>query len=174
MTSYRRVTSRTLNRDVQQQDNMNIFMKPISNAVYPNYFSVPDASLNSLLVSTGSNYSATASPKLTFDGTTLDVSGHLHVSQNTDVSGNLTATGNSKVYGNLNVTGDTDVSGNLTATGNILSYGTILASQFLPGQIVNVVMLSNTDLSQIATRDISFGLTDTLITYSYTPQITNS
>jgi hypothetical protein len=117
---------------------MNIFMKPISNAVYPNYFSVPDASLNSLLISTGSPYSATASPKLTFNGTTLDVSG------------------------------------NLTATGNILSYGTIKATQFLPRQIVNVVMLSNTDLIQIATRDISFGLTDTLFTYSYIPKITNS
>ncbi len=113
-------------------------MKPISNAVYPNYFSVPDASLNSLLISTGSPYSATASPKLTFNGTTLDVSG------------------------------------NLTATGNILSYGTIKATQFLPRQIVNVVMLSNTDLIQIATRDISFGLTDTLFTYSYIPKITNS
>ena len=49
------------------------FMKPISNAVYPNYFSVPDASTNSLLVSTGSEYSATASPNLVFDGTTLAV-----------------------------------------------------------------------------------------------------
>lgn len=77
MTSYRRISSRTLNRDIQQQDNMVTFMKPISQAIYPNYFSVPDASTNSLLVSTGSPYSATASAKLIFDGTTLDVSGDI-------------------------------------------------------------------------------------------------
>jgi hypothetical protein len=83
MTSYRRINSRTLNRDVQQQDNMVTFMKPISQAHYPNYFSVPDASNNSLLVSTGSSYSATASSQLTFDGTTLNVVG------NVDVSGSI-------------------------------------------------------------------------------------
>ena len=83
MTSYRRINSRTLNKNVQQQDNMVTFMKPISQAIYPNYFSVPDASNNSLLVSTGSAYSATASSQLTFDGTTLDVVG------NVDVSGSI-------------------------------------------------------------------------------------
>jgi len=36
MTSYRRINSRTLNRSVSQQDNMVNFMKPISNAIYPN------------------------------------------------------------------------------------------------------------------------------------------
>jgi hypothetical protein len=80
MTSYRRINSRTLNRDVQQQDNMVTFNLPISRAVYPNYFSVPDASNTCLLVSTGSVYSATAAPKLTFDGTSLTVTGRLQVS----------------------------------------------------------------------------------------------
>ena len=83
MTSYRRINSRTLNKNVQQQDNMVTFMKPISQAIYPNYFSVPDASNNSLWVSTGSSYSATASSQLTFDGTTLNVVG------NVDVSGSI-------------------------------------------------------------------------------------
>jgi hypothetical protein len=75
MTSYRRINSRTLNRDVQQQDNMVTFNKPLSRAIYPNYFSVPDASNNSLLVSTGSAYSATAASNLTFNGSALIVTG---------------------------------------------------------------------------------------------------
>ena len=125
MTSYRRINSRTLNRDIRQQDNMVNFMKPISNAVYPNYFSVPDASNNSLLVSTGSEYSATASPNLVFDGTTLAVS------------------------------------------------GSVVATQFVAGQLVNIKMLSNTDLGQ-STRDVSAGNIISLFSYSYTPKISNS
>jgi hypothetical protein len=144
MTSYRRIASRTLNRDIQQQDNMVTFMKPISNAIYPKYFSVPNASNNSLIVSTGSPYSAAATPQLTFDGTTLDISG------------------------------DAYVSGNLQVTGDVLSHGTIQADQFLPGQVVNVIMLSNIDLGQ---TNITLGSTDVstnLFSYSYTPKITNS
>jgi hypothetical protein len=80
MSSYRRINSRTINRDVQQQDNMVIFNKPISKAIYPNYFSVPDASDTSLLVSNGSAYSASAASNLTFNGTALNVTGTLQVS----------------------------------------------------------------------------------------------
>jgi hypothetical protein len=155
MTSYRRINSRTLNRDVQQQDNMVVFNKPISRGIYPNYFSVPDASLNSLLVSTGSPYSATASSQLTFDGTTLDVSGNLTVVGNT-------ALHYSHVAGNLDVSGNVDVS------------GTILAHQYLPGQVVNVMMLSNTDLSQNAISIGGGDVSGTLFSYVYQPKIANS
>ena len=80
MSSYRRINSRTLNRDIQQQDNMVIFNKPLSRAIYPNYFSVSDASINRLLVSTGSAYSASAASNLTFDGTSFAVTGNLQAS----------------------------------------------------------------------------------------------
>jgi len=80
MTSYRRINSRTLNRDVQQQDNMVTFNKPISRAIYPNYFSVSDASNTCLLVSSGSAYSASAASNLTFNGTNLSLTGALQVS----------------------------------------------------------------------------------------------
>jgi microcystin-dependent protein len=100
MTSYRRINSRTINRDVQQQDNMVVFNSPISQAIYPNYFSVPDASNTCVLVSNGSPYSATASPQLTFNGTTLDVSANLQVDGDTDLSGNLAVGGNVNVTGN--------------------------------------------------------------------------
>ena len=75
MTSYRRIISRTLNRSVQNQDNMVTFMSPIGNGIYPDYFSVPDASNYSLLVSNGSKFSASANQNLTFDGNTLNVVG---------------------------------------------------------------------------------------------------
>ena len=154
MTSYRRINSRTLNRAVNQQDNMVTFTKPISNAIYPNYFSVPDASNNSLLVSTGSEYSATASPKLTFDATTLAVTGGLSISGNTHVE-------------------KLDVSGNLTVSGNTLYYGTITAVQFLPGQVISIAMLSATDLGQ-TTYDISSNEGYKLFSYSYTPRSATS
>jgi hypothetical protein len=196
MTSYRRINSRTLNNAVQQQDNMVTFMKPISQAIYPNYFSVPDASLNSLLVSTSSSYSATASSQLTFDGTTLKDFGNLDVSGNTtaqklklfnnlDVSGN-TALQTVKVFNNLDVSGNTtaqklklfnnlDVSGNVNVQFNVSAYGTILAQQYLAGQVINVRMLgyTQTDLSQ-NTLIINAGVTSTLFSYSYTPKNANS
>lgn len=79
MTSYRRISSRTLNRSVQNQDNIVTFINPISRGTYPTYFSLTDASNNSLIVSNGSASSAAASDKLTFDGTTLAVTGNLAV-----------------------------------------------------------------------------------------------
>ena len=139
MTSYRRINSRTINRDVQQQDNMVYFNKPLSRAIYPNYFSVPDASNTSLLVSTGSPYSATDTRDLLYDGTTFDV------------------------------LADLGVSGNVTAN------GTILAQQFLPGQVANMKMLGFTqaDLSQ-NTITISPTTTPTIFSFLYTPKIANS
>ena len=133
MTSYRRINSRTINRDVQQQDNMVYFNKPLSRAVYPNYFSVPDASNTSLLVSTGSPYSASASSSLLYNGTNLDVSGNLTTS------------------------------------------GTILASNFLPGQVVNVTMLSIGELTQSTpTTIVSSGNTTKICSIDYIPKIANS
>jgi cytoskeletal protein CcmA (bactofilin family) len=118
MSSFRRITGRTFNKVVQRQDNMAIFMKPISRGQYPNYESVSDASNTSLLVSNGSPYSASASSKLTFDGTTLNVTGNLAVSGNTHVTGNLDVSGNKRLRGNLYVPGNTHVAGNLDVSGN--------------------------------------------------------
>jgi hypothetical protein len=63
---------------------------------------------------------------------------------------------------------------------NILAYGSIFARQYLPGQIVNVTMLSNTDLGQnnlIINPDDTDGRinrTKTVFSYSYSPKIANS
>ena len=66
----------------------------------------------------------------------LAISGDLSVSENTylqrtDISENLTVDGNS------------------TFKKDVLSYGTISARQYLPGQIINMVMLSNIEINQI-------------------------
>jgi hypothetical protein len=53
--------------------------------------------------------------------------------------------------------------------------GSILATQFLPGQVVNVKMLgyTQTDLSQ-NTAIITATNTSTIFTYTYTPTVSNS
>jgi hypothetical protein len=172
MTSYRRINSRTINRDVQQQDNMVYFNKPLSQAIYPNYFSVPDASNTCLLVSKGSPYSATAAPQLTFDGITLDASSNLKIRGTTSVQ-------KLNVFGNLDVSGNTDLSGNLAIGGNVTANGTILARQFLPGQVINVSMLGSADIPQgdisvLGRVDGSTPRTTPLFFYSYTPKYTTS
>jgi hypothetical protein len=74
----------------------------------------------------------------------------------------------------LNVNGDLDVSGNVNVQYNLLSYGTIFAKQYLPGQIVNVAMLSNVDLSQNNITYIDASNTVNIFYYNYTPKIANS
>jgi len=86
--------------------------------------------------------------------------------QKIDVSNNLTVIGNTSLK-------KVDISGNLTVDQNILAYGSIFARQYLPGQIVNVAMFSNTDLSQ-NDLNIGGGVTSTVFSYSYSPKIANS
>ena len=200
MTSYRRINSRTINRVVQQQDNMVYLNKSLTQTISHNYFSVPDASNTSLLVSTSSPYSATATRDLLYDGTTFDVLanmvvdgttslqdsnvfGKLDVSgttslQDLNVFGKLDVSGTSSlqdlnVFGNLDVSGNTDISGNLSIAGNVTANGTILARQFLPGQVINVSMLGSDDIPQ-GDINAAANTTTSLFSYSYTPKSATS
>ena len=66
-------------------------------------------------------------------------------------------------------TGDVNINGNLSVS------GTIYSSKYLPGQIVNVSILSNTDLNQLSpSQTVNVSSTKTIFTYSYTPKIANS
>ena len=92
-----------------------------------------------------------------------------------DISGNLSVHGYTSqvdISGNVTVLGDTELEG-VTVNQNLFCYGNVQALQFLPGQVVNVMMLSNSDLGQ---SDISFNSSATvnIFTYSYTPKIANS
>ena len=72
---------------------------------------------------------------------------------------------------------DLDICGNLTVQKNVFSYGTIYASQYLPGQIVNVSMLNNTQLGQttVGNSTVTAGTQNyQVFTYNYTPKISTS
>ena len=101
----------------------------------------------------------------------LIVDRDLYVSRNTylnnlNISGDLTVAGNTSLQ-TLQVADNVDISG------SVLSYGTIHAEQYLPGQIVNVVMLDMNDLGQTV-KIIGSGITDTIFLFTYYPKIANS
>jgi cytoskeletal protein CcmA (bactofilin family) len=119
--------------------------------------------------------------KLTVRGD-LTVGGDTMV-QGLDVSQNLVVAGDTMVQGldvsqNLVVAGNTilqglDVSQNLVVAGNTTCNGTIYAMRYLPGQIVNVSMLSKIELNQNASSIVAKATTS-IFSYSYVPKIANS
>ena len=125
MTSYRRINSRTINRVVQQQDNMIYFNKSLPRTISPNYFSVSDASNTSLLVSTCSPYSATATRDLLYDGTTFDVLADMAVDGTTSLQ-------------DVNVLGKLDVDGTASAQ-DVNVFGKLAVSGTASAQDVNVL-----------------------------------
>lgn len=106
----------------------------------------------------------------------LEVRGNIHsygdldISGNQNIGGNLWVYGNERVKGNLWVSGNETVVGNLDICGNERIAGTILASTFLPGQFINMVMIgaSNTDISISSLGNVE------VMSYSYTPKNANS
>lgn len=81
-------------------------------------------------------------------------------------------TGDLNVKRDLSVARNTNLN-NLHVAGNLDVSGTIRAAQFLPGQVVNMVVLSNVDLSQNALT-VNAQTTRTVFRYNYTPVIANS
>lgn len=77
----------------------------------------------------------------------------LYVYRNFVVSGNEEIKGNSTIDGNLLVKGDEQIDGDLLVkgdeqvNGNINANGYILAKTFLPGQIINLSILGNTQVT---------------------------
>jgi hypothetical protein len=103
----------------------------------------------------------------------------LYVYRNFVVSGSEEIRGNSTIDGNLLVKGDEEVDGDLLVkgdeqvNGNINADGYVLAQTFLPGQVINVSMLSNTELSQSALTVVA-GATSNVFTITYTPKYSTS
>lgn len=101
----------------------------------------------------------------------LYVNRDLYVRRDLDVSGNVDISGNLDVSGNEHLSGNLDVSGNENVSGNLRVSGTILASQFLYGQVIFSDMFnltsSNVDIGT-STRTVS------IINWAYTPQYANS
>ena len=63
---------------------------------------------------------------------------------------------------------------NLAVNGSITTTGTILASQFLPGQIIYTKILGRTDISQNTTTPVDSSSAVTISSYTYRPVLTNS
>jgi hypothetical protein len=87
---------------------------------------------------------------------------------------NLVVSGNGGIKGDFTVDGDERVDGDVKVGGNVNVDGYVLAQTFLPGQVINVSMFSNTDLSQTATIIVSPTDTDNVFTFSFTPKYSNS
>lgn len=91
-------------------------------------------------------------------------------------TGDLYVTRDLFVAGNTHLN-DLDICGNLTIQKNVFSYGTIYASQYLPGQVVNVSMLNNTQLGQTIVGNSTVAAAMQyyqVFTYDYTPKIATS
>jgi hypothetical protein len=108
----------------------------------------------------------------------------LYVGGNEQLNGNLTIGGNlvvnhltvrkdETVNGRLFAIGDVSFNSNLFVNGNINVNQTILAKTFLPGQVINVSMFSNTQLGQ-NTLTVSPTITSDVFSISFTPKYSNS
>jgi hypothetical protein len=86
---------------------------------------------------------------------------------------NLVVSGYGRVKDNFIVDGDETVDGNVKVGGNVNVDGYVLAKTFLPGQIINVSMFSNTDLGQNSLT-VAAGATNNVFTISFTPKYSNS
>ena len=75
--SYRKVSSRTINNEVLNKGNIDLFLKPVGFGTAPPLGnSVTNSTTNALLTSNGST-GIVAQPNLTFNGTALKVAGSL-------------------------------------------------------------------------------------------------
>ena len=83
MTSYRRISGRTLNREVNNNGNIDIYMNPIGRGIYPSVD--PNAPVNGI------------------------ITGNLSVSGNSSLTGTLGVGGNTVINGNLTVNGTTHI-----------------------------------------------------------------
>jgi hypothetical protein len=107
------------------------------------------------------------------------VSGNEEIRGNSTIDGNLLVKGDGEIDGNLLVKGDEEVDGDLLVkgdeqvNGNVNADGYILAKTFLPGQVINVSMLSNTELGQ-SQITVAATATRNVFTYSYTPKYSTS
>ena len=80
---------------------------------------------------------------------------------------NLVVSGNGGIKGDFTVDGDVKVGGNVNVDGYVL------AKTFLPGQVINVSMFSNTQLSQTH-KTVAATTTVNIFTTSYTPKYSTS
>lgn len=97
-----------------------------------------------------------------------DVSGNLIVRESTTILGNASVGGNTYVGGNASVEGGCHVGDDVDVSGNVTAQGTILAQQYLPGQVIRTFMYNNVELGQSQVT-VNASSTNTIFSFSYTP-----
>ena len=74
--SYRRISSRTLNREATINTNLSNFLGPVENGSVTAPFSVSSPSLNGIVISNGTSSGVSATSNVTYDGTTFSITGN--------------------------------------------------------------------------------------------------
>jgi hypothetical protein len=74
--SYRRIASRTINREATINTNLSNFLGPVENGSVSAPFSVSSPSLNGVVISNGTSSGVSATSNVTYDGTTFSITGN--------------------------------------------------------------------------------------------------
>jgi len=86
MSSYRRVASKALNNEAFVNTRLSSFVRPVETGIVSQPFSVNSPFNNGIVISNGTSSGGHASSKVTYDGSTLDVSGNLDVRGDTSTT----------------------------------------------------------------------------------------
>ena len=87
--SYRRIASRTINREATINTNLSNFLGPVENGSVSAPFSVGSPSLNGVVISNGTSSGVSATSNVTYDGTTLNITGNSYTTGATVIGGGL-------------------------------------------------------------------------------------
>ena len=87
--SYRRIASRTINREATINTNLSNFLGPVENGSVSTPFSVGSPSLNGVVISNGTSSGVSATSNVTYDGTTLNITGNSYTTGATVIGGAL-------------------------------------------------------------------------------------
>lgn len=87
--SYRRIASRTINREATINTNLSNFLGPVENGSVTAPFSVSSPSLNGIVISNGTSSGVSATSNVTYDGTTFSITGNSYTTGASVIGGAL-------------------------------------------------------------------------------------
>ena len=174
--SMHRVTSRAVNSDVRNHNNVAKFLFPVGkggpNPVGITLSNAPYA--GALLVSDGLLESAATQPKLLFTNDTNNNTSTLSCNSNLVVRGTASIGPSLSVSGGIHAETNFSAYGSADISGNLIVGGTISPGHYLPGQHIKTVILSASDLGLSGQTTINSATTGTVANYNYTPGYNSS
>ena len=117
MTSYKRISGRTLNREVSNNGNIDVYMNPIGRGIYPSFD--PNTPVNGV------------------------ITGNLSVSGDSTLTGTLDVGGNTVINGNFTGSKAVSISANSLTSGSALDITSTSAGK-TSGGLVNIVQTGAT------------------------------